>query len=67
MIGSLIRYLYANYKFMMCLMIQYVPSHDDVIKLEDFPRYWPFAKDSEFDVFFDVRLNKRLNKHLRRR
>ena len=51
-------------------------NHDDVIKWNHFPHYWPFvrgihrsrwiprtkASDAEFDVFFDLRLNKRLSK-----
>ena len=51
--------------------------HDDVIKWNHFPRYWPFAQEihrsrwiprtqrpvtRSFDVFFDLRLNKRLSK-----
>ena len=47
--------------------------HDDVIKWNHFPRYWPFVRgihrsqvDSPvtrgFGVFFDLRLNKRLGK-----
>ena len=50
--------------------------HDDVIKWEHFPRYWPFVREftgpgefpaqrsvtRSFDVFFDLRLNKRLSK-----
>ena len=53
-------------------------SHDDVIKWEHFPRYWPFVWGNSpvigefptqrpvtpsFDVFFDLHLNKRLCKH----
>ena len=42
--------------------------HDDVIKWEHFPRYWPFVRGIHrspkcFDVFFDLRLNKPLSKH----
>ena len=45
--------------------------HDDVIKWEHLPRYWPFVRGihrpqrpvtRSFDVFFDLCLNKRLNK-----
>ena len=47
--------------------------HDDVIKWEQFPRYWPFLQGihrwphkgqwrGAFDVFFDLRLNKLLSK-----
>ena len=50
--------------------------HDDVIKWDHFPRYWPFVRGiprsrwiparwpvtRSFDVFFDLRLNKRLSK-----
>ena len=50
--------------------------HDDVIKWEHFPRYWPFLRGihrspvnsphkpvtRSFDVFYDLRLNERLNK-----
>ena len=51
--------------------------HDDVIKWNHFPRYWPFVRGihrsrwiprtqrpvtRSFDVFFDLRLNKRLSK-----
>ena len=53
--------------------------HDDVIKWQYFPRYWPFvrgihrsrwiphtkASDAELWCFFDLRLNKRLNKQSR--
>ena len=58
-------------------------SHDDVIKWEHFPRYWPFVRGihwspvnspgsqrpvaRSFDVFFDLRLNKRMSKQPRRR
>ena len=48
------------------------PTHDDVMKLKYFPRYWLCAVPGEFptqrpvtrsfDVFFDLRLNKRLSK-----
>ena len=46
--------------------------HDDVIKCQKIPRYWPFARGIHrspvssphkariYDVFFDLRLNKRL-------
>ena len=52
-------------------------GHDDVIKWERFPRYWPFVRrihlspvnfpkkgavTRSFDVFFDLRLNKRFSK-----
>ena len=44
--------------------------HDDVIKWEHFPRYWPFCGKfpaqrpvtRSFDVFFDLCLNKQLSK-----
>ena len=56
-------------------------NHDNVIKWEHFPRYWPFVRETTsdgwfpsqrpvmrgFDVFFDLRLNKRLSKQSRRR
>ena len=55
--------------------------HEDVIKWEHFPRYWPFLRgihqslvDSpqrlvtrSFDIFLHLRLNKRLSKQSRRR
>ena len=51
--------------------------HDDVIKWNYFPRYWPLLRESTghrwiplteaSDVFFDLRLNKRLNKQSRTR
>ena len=47
-------------------------AHDDVIKWEHFPRYWPFVWEihqspvrpvtRSFHVFFDPHLNKRLSK-----
>ena len=48
-------------------------SHDDVIKWNHFPRYWPFVPvpgeflaqrpvTRSFEFFFDLRLNKRLIK-----
>ena len=48
-------------------------NHDDVIKWNYFPRYYPFVRGihrspakrpvtRNFDVFFDLRLNKRLGK-----
>ena len=45
-------------------------GHDDVIKLEHFPRYWPFVQGihrwlafvRSFDAFFHMRLNIRLIK-----
>ena len=51
-------------------------DHDDVIKWEHFPRYWPFVSVSggflsqrlvthSFDVFFDLCLNKCLSKQLK--
>ena len=57
-----------------CESVNYV--HDDVIKWNHFPRYWPFVENSpvagelpaqrpvtrSFDIFFDLRLNKRLSK-----
>ena len=56
------------------------PQHDDVIKWQNFPRYWPFVRRTvtggflsqrpvtrSFDDFFDQRLNKRLSKQSRRR
>ena len=51
--------------------------HDDIIKWNHFPRYWPFVRGihrwpvnsphkgpvtQSFDVFFDLCMNKRLNK-----
>ena len=53
-----------------------VASHDDVIKWEHFPRYWPFVRGihrspvkspqrpvtRSFDVFFNLRLNNQLSK-----
>ena len=57
-------------------------EHDDVIKWNYFPRYWPFVRGihrqpmnsthkkpvtQSFDAFFDLRLNKRLSKQSRRR
>ena len=42
--------------------------HDDVIKWEHFPRYWPFVRGIQrpvtrsFDVSFDMCPNKRLSK-----
>ena len=57
-------------------------THDDVIKWNQFPRYWPFMRGSHrapvgfpsqrpvtrsFDVFFDLCLNKRLSKQWPRR
>ena len=52
--------------------------HDDVIKWNHFPRYWPFVRGihrsqfpaqwpvtRSFGVFFDLRLNKRLSKQPR--
>ena len=48
--------------------------HDDVIKWNHFPRYWPFVRwihrapvSRSFDVCFGLRLNKRLSKQSRRR
>ena len=54
-------------------------NHYDVIKWENFPRYWPFVRGTtghrwfpsqrpvtrSFDVLFHQRLNKRLNKQSR--
>ena len=37
-----------------------VRSHDDVIKWNHFPHYWPFVRS--FDVFFDLLPKKRLSK-----
>ena len=52
-------------------------THEDVIKMETFPRYWTFVRiihwspvnsphkwpvTLSFDIFFDLRLNKRLSK-----
>ena len=49
-------------------------SHDDVMKWQHFPRYWPFVRGihgwfpsqrpvtQNFDVFFDLHTNKRLSK-----
>ena len=59
-----------------CLSLILTFCHDDVIKWDHFPRYWPFVLEftgpGEFpaqwpvtrssDVFFDLRLNKLLNK-----
>ena len=48
--------------------------HDDVIKWEHFPRYWPFVrgirqsqrpKTRSFDIFVNLRLNKPLSKQSR--
>ena len=59
-----------------------IRHHDDVIKWEHFPRYWPFVRGihrspvnspsqrpvtRSFDAFFDLRLNKRLGKQSWRR
>ena len=63
------------------LVIRFGSFHDDVIKREHFPRYWPLRRrihrspvDSHqkcwwvfFHDFFDLRLHKRLNKQSRRR
>ena len=53
----------------MILAVYYQREHDDVIKWEHFPRYWPFVRGihrfpvtRSFDIFFDLRLNKRLSK-----
>ena len=53
-------------------------NHDDVIKWNHFPRYWPFVRGIHrspsqtpatrtCDVFFDLRLNNMLSKQSRRR
>ena len=54
--------------------LQYISWHDDVIKWNHFPRYWPFVipvpgefpaqrpVTRSFDVFFDLRLKKPLRK-----
>ena len=57
-----------------------IDIHDDVIKYENFPHYWPFVRGihwspvnshrpgtRSFGVFFDLLLNKRLSKQSRRR
>ena len=51
--------------------------HDDVIKWNHFPRYWPFVRGihrspvnsphKTSDVFFDLRLKQQLSKQRRRR
>ena len=50
-----------------------IVRHDDAMKWNHFPRYWPFVRgihrspaNSPLGVFFDLRLYKRLSKQSRR-
>ena len=70
-------FMYQTLEIMDWFQVDINPRHDDVIKWNHFPRYWPFVRGNHrsrwiprtqrpvtrsFDVFFDLRLNKRLNK-----
>ena len=77
--GNHRRPVHSNHKwpvmrpYSMSWRLHVAAFHDDVIKWQHFPRYWPFVRGigefpaqrpvtQSFDVFFDLRPNKRLSK-----
>ena len=71
-IGSHFMYLdpyiiFRNSLAVVCSVVVILSVHDDVIKWEHFPRYWPFVRGIHWWAvnprsFFNLCLNKRLSK-----